>query len=65
MNLTLSVGLFIFGFLTARIPGFTFWAMVAILGTSSFVGLNPQVPVASSTIIDSILGIILEWRSQR
>jgi uncharacterized membrane protein YccC len=59
MNLTLFVGLFVFGFLTARIPGFTFWAMVAILGTSTFVGLNPQVPVASSTIIDSILGIIL------
>jgi uncharacterized membrane protein YccC len=59
MNLTLAVGLFIFGFLTAPIPGFTFWAMVAILGTSTFVGLNPQVPVASSTIIDSILGIIL------
>jgi hypothetical protein len=26
--------------------------------TSTFVGLNPQVPVASSTIIDSILGTI-------
>ncbi len=59
MNLTLLVGVFAFGFLTARIPGLTFWSLVAILGTSTFVGLNPQLPVASSTIIDSILGIIL------
>jgi uncharacterized membrane protein YccC len=58
MNLTLFVGLFIFGFMTARIPGFSFWSIVAILSTSVFVGLNAQEPVASSTIIDSVLGLI-------
>jgi uncharacterized membrane protein YccC len=59
MNLTLLVGIFIFGFLTARTLGLTFWALVTILGISTFIGLNPQVPVASSAIIDSILGLIL------
>jgi uncharacterized membrane protein YccC len=59
MNLTLLVGIFIFGFLTARTPGLTFWALVTILGISTFIGLNPQVPVPSSAIIDSILGLIL------
>jgi uncharacterized membrane protein YccC len=58
MNLTLFVSLFIFGFMTARTPGFSFWAMVTILSTSVFVGLNAQVPVESSMIIDSVLGLI-------
>lgn len=58
MNLVLFIGLFIFGFTTARTPGFSYWALVAILGTSVLVGLDPEVPVASSTIIDSILGLI-------
>jgi p-hydroxybenzoic acid efflux pump subunit AaeB len=58
MNLTLFVALFVFGFMTARIPGFSFWAIVTILSTSVFVGLNAQVPVESSTIIDSVLGLI-------
>ena len=48
MNLVLFIGVFIFGFMTARIPGFSFWAIVTILSTSVFVGLNPQVPVPSS-----------------
>jgi len=58
MNLTLFVALFVFGFLTARTPGFSFWAIVSILGTSVLIGLNPQEPVATSTIIDSILGLM-------
>ncbi|MBV8533806.1 MAG: FUSC family protein [Verrucomicrobia bacterium] len=58
MNLVLFVGLFIFGFLTARTPGLSFWGIVSILATSVFVGLNPQVPVASDTIIDSVVGLI-------
>jgi len=58
MNLTLFVALFVFGFLTARTPGFSFWGIVTILSTSVFVGLNAQVPVESSTIIDSVLGLI-------
>ncbi len=58
MNLVLFIWVFIFGFMTARTPGFSFWAIVTILSTSVFVGLNAQVPVASSTIIDSVLGLI-------
>ena len=58
MNLTLFVAVFIFGFMTARTPGFSFWAIVTVLSTSVFVGLNAQVPVESSTIIDSVLGLI-------
>ena len=58
MNLVLFIGLFIFGFVTARTPGFSFWAIVTILSTSVLLGLNPQIPVASSTIIDSVLGLI-------
>jgi uncharacterized membrane protein YccC len=59
MNLVLFVGLFSFGFMTARTPGFSFWAIVTILSISVFVGLNPQVPVDTSTIIDSVLGLII------
>src|ERR1700730_16437897 len=58
MNLTLFVALFIFGFMTFRTPGFSFWAIVTILSTSVFVGLNAQVPVETSTIIDSVLGLV-------
>ena len=58
MNLFLFIWLFIFGFMTARTPGFSFWAIVTILSTSVLVGLNPQVPVATSTIINSVLGLI-------
>jgi uncharacterized membrane protein YccC len=58
MNLTLFLVLFGLGFLTARIPGITFSIQIAFLAISSFVGLNPQQPVASQTIIDTFLGII-------
>ena len=58
MNLTLFVGLFIFGFMTVRLPGLSFWSIVAILSTSVFVGLNSQEPVPSDTIIDSVLGLM-------
>jgi p-hydroxybenzoic acid efflux pump subunit AaeB len=58
MNFLLLVGLFIFGFVTARTPGFSFWAIVTILSTSVLIGLNPQDPVATSTIIDSVLGLM-------
>jgi uncharacterized membrane protein YccC len=53
------IWLFIFGFMTARTPGFSFWALVGILSTSVFVGLDPEVPVESSTIIDSVLGLVV------
>jgi p-hydroxybenzoic acid efflux pump subunit AaeB len=58
MNLVLFIGLFIFGFVTARTPGFSFWALVTILSTSVLIGLNPQDPVVTSTIIDSVLGLM-------
>ena len=49
--------LFALGFCTARTAGFGFWAFLTILGVSTFVGLNPQVPVPSITIINSFLGL--------
>jgi uncharacterized membrane protein YccC len=58
MNLVLFLILFVFGLLTARIPGVGFWMFVATLSISTFVGLNPQVPVPSQTIIDSFIGLI-------
>jgi hypothetical protein len=50
--------LFAFGFLTARIAGINFWMQVAFLTISAFVGLNPQEPVASQTIINTFLGLM-------
>src|ERR1700757_2596260 len=59
MNLTLFLILFLYGFLTARIPGVNFWMQVALITMSAFVGLNPQEPVPSQTIIDTFLGLII------
>jgi uncharacterized membrane protein YccC len=59
MNLVLFFILFIFGFLTARSPGINSWVLVGFLTISVFVGLNPQVPVASQTIIDDFLGLMI------
>jgi uncharacterized membrane protein YccC len=59
MNLTLFLILFAVGFLTARAPGINFWAEFAVLTISEFVALNPQQPVASQTIIDTFIGIML------
>jgi uncharacterized membrane protein YccC len=58
MNLVLFFILFWFGFLTVRISGSTFSMIVTILAVSTFVGLNPQQPVPSQTIIDSFVGLI-------
>jgi hypothetical protein len=41
MNLVLFLILFIFGLLTARIPGINSWMLVGFLTISAFVGLNP------------------------
>ena len=59
MNLALFFILFVFGFVTFRIPGVTLWIQITYLSISTFVGLNPQVPVASQTIIDSFLGLMI------
>ena len=58
MNFVLFLVLFAFGFFTARIPGINFWMQIGYLTISAFVGLNPQEPVASQTIIDSSLGLM-------
>ena len=58
MNLGLFLVLFAFGFFTARIPGINFWMQIGYLTISAFVGLNPQEPVASQTIIDTSLGLM-------
>jgi uncharacterized membrane protein YccC len=57
MNAALSAILFTLGFLTARAAGVGFSANMAILSVSTFVALNPQVPVPSITIINSFLGL--------
>ena len=59
MNLALFFILFVFGFLTARITGINFWMQIGYLAISAFVGLNPQEPVASQTIIDTFLGLTI------
>ena len=57
MNVALFLILFTLGFLTARIPGINFWIQLSYVTISAFVGLNPQEPVASQTIIDTFLGL--------
>ena len=57
MNVALFLILFTLGFLTARIAGINFWIQLAYITISAFVGLNPQEPVASQTIIDTFLGL--------
>jgi len=59
MNLVLFLILFVFGFLTARSAGINFWIQFGYLTISAFVGINPQVPVASQTIIDTFLGLMI------
>jgi hypothetical protein len=59
MNLALFLILFVFGFVTFRISGVTLWIPITYLSISTFVGLDPQVPVPSQTIIDSFLGLII------
>ena len=58
MNLTLFTILFVYGFCSARILGLNFWMQLALLGTSIFVALNPQVPVPTKTIYNSFLGLL-------
>jgi hypothetical protein len=57
MNVALFLILFTLGFLTARIAGINFWIQLAYITISAFVGLNPQQPVTSQTIIDTFLGL--------
>jgi uncharacterized membrane protein YccC len=59
MNLALFLVLFLFGFSTARSAGVTFWMQIGMLTIFIFVGLNPQQPVATQTIIDAFVGFII------
>jgi uncharacterized membrane protein YccC len=58
MNLALFLILFGFGFFMARAAGITFWVQLSLLTISTFVGLDPQHPVPSLTIIETFLGMI-------
>ena len=57
MNLVLFLVLFVFGFATAKISGISFGMQLGFLIIASFVGLNPQQPVSSQTIIDTFVGL--------
>ena len=57
MNLVLFFVLFGFGFAYAKISGINFGMQLGFLTISSFVGLNPQQPVSSQTIIDTFMGL--------
>ena len=59
MNLALFLVLFVFGFFTARRAGVTFWMQIGMLAIFVFVGLDPQQPVATQTIIDAYVGFIV------
>jgi len=52
MNLALFLVLFVFGFLTARRAGVNYWMQIVMLAIFVFVGLDPQQPVATQTIIE-------------
>jgi uncharacterized membrane protein YccC len=58
MNVTLFVILFMYGFFMAQSGGVTFWVQLALLTISTFVGLDPQHPVPSLTLIETFLGMI-------
>jgi hypothetical protein len=57
MNLVLFLVLFVVGFLRGGNSGVTFWWLFAWLTIETFVGLNPQEPVRSQTIIDNFVGL--------
>jgi uncharacterized membrane protein YccC len=58
MNAALFLMLFVVGFTTARSAGIGFWMQVGMLAIYAFVGLNPQQPVPTQTIIDTFVGFI-------
>ncbi|MBV8639935.1 MAG: FUSC family protein [Verrucomicrobia bacterium] len=59
MNLALFLIVFWLGFVSVRTAGITFPIQVATLSISTFVGLNPQVPVPTQTIIDNFVGLMI------
>lgn len=57
-NMLLFVTLFLFGYLTQPIPGFTFTMRVTMLATAGTLGLNPQQPVTFQSILGVYFGIV-------
>jgi hypothetical protein len=58
MNLALFLMMFLFGLMTAGSPGISFWTQIGMLTIFVFVGLNPQQPVPTDTIIDNFVGFV-------
>jgi len=58
MNLALFLMMFVVGFMTARSAGINFWTQIGMLIIYTLVGLNPQQPVPTETIIDTFVGFI-------
>jgi uncharacterized membrane protein YccC len=58
MNLALFLMMFVVGFMTAKSAGITFWVEIGMLTIYTFVGLNPQQPVLTPTLIDTFVGFI-------
>jgi len=58
MNVALFLMMFVVGFMTARSAGINFWTQIGMLTIYTFVGLNPQQPVPTQTIIDTFVGFI-------
>ena len=58
MNLALFLMMFIVGFTTTRSAGTSFWTQIGMLIIYAFVGLDPNQPVPTQTIIDTFVGFI-------
>jgi hypothetical protein len=58
MNVALFLMMFVVGFTTARSAGISFWTQIGMLIIYTIVGLNPQQPVPTPTIIDTFVGFI-------
>ncbi|MBV9488135.1 MAG: FUSC family protein [Verrucomicrobia bacterium] len=58
MNALLFVICYAFGYATARTQGVSFRMQITILSISSLVALNPQQPVAFSSVMNAYLGLV-------
>ena len=59
MNVALFLMMFAVGFTTARSAGIGFWTQIGMLTIYAFVGLNPQQPVPTQTIIATFVGFTI------
>jgi uncharacterized membrane protein YccC len=58
MNVALFLMMFVVGFTTARSAGISFWTQIGMLTIYTIIGLNPEQPVPTPTIIDTFVGFI-------